>query len=149
MQCYCLIRNDYSATYVGATKDLTHRLRQHNGEIKGGAKYTKKSLKQGYTWFIAFTVGEFPNWNETLKFEWKLKHISLKYKNQNPLLKRILSVVELLNSEKSTSTGELFNSFKNPLYITLYIQNKNTEKINNDTIKNQIILKNDELLKNN
>ena len=27
-------------TYVGMTNDFFHRLRQHNGEIKGGAKYT-------------------------------------------------------------------------------------------------------------
>ena len=29
-------------SYVGMTNDIFKRLRQHNGEIKGGAKYTSK-----------------------------------------------------------------------------------------------------------
>ena len=36
---YLLLSTDHS-TYVGATVDLDHRLRQHNGEISGGAKAT-------------------------------------------------------------------------------------------------------------
>ena len=32
---YCLIREDSGATYIGATVDMAHRLRHHNGEIKG------------------------------------------------------------------------------------------------------------------
>lgn len=30
-----------STYYIGKTTDLTKRLRQHNGEIAGGAKYTR------------------------------------------------------------------------------------------------------------
>ena len=35
-----LLQSNTGLTYVGATVDLDHRLRQHNGEIKGGAKAT-------------------------------------------------------------------------------------------------------------
>ena len=31
-----LLESTNHATYVGATVNLDHRLRQHNGEIKGG-----------------------------------------------------------------------------------------------------------------
>lgn len=30
-----------NSLYCGVTNDLSRRLRQHNGEIKGGAKYTQ------------------------------------------------------------------------------------------------------------
>ena len=37
--------------YCGVTNDLKNRLKQHNGEIKGGAKYTRsrRPLKLVYT----------------------------------------------------------------------------------------------------
>ena len=39
-QFYIIINNNY--TYAGVLPDPKRRLRQHNGEIKGGAKYTLK-----------------------------------------------------------------------------------------------------------
>jgi len=36
-----LLRCADNTLYCGITTDLTKRLRQHNGEIVGGAKYTK------------------------------------------------------------------------------------------------------------
>ena len=43
---YLLVSSD-SGTYVGATVDLNRRLRQHNKEIKGGAKYTSSKIGNG------------------------------------------------------------------------------------------------------
>lgn len=37
---YCLINASRRRTYVGSTNHLERRLRQHNGELVGGAKYT-------------------------------------------------------------------------------------------------------------
>ncbi|MGM0481031.1 MAG: GIY-YIG nuclease family protein [Pseudomonadota bacterium] len=36
-----LLKCSDNSYYCGITNDLTRRLRQHNGEIKGGARYTK------------------------------------------------------------------------------------------------------------
>ncbi len=36
-----LLKCANNSLYCGITNDLTKRLRQHNGEIKGGAKYTR------------------------------------------------------------------------------------------------------------
>ena len=36
-----------NCTYIGATNNLKQRIRKHNGEIKGGAKYTTKKVKAG------------------------------------------------------------------------------------------------------
>ena len=59
-------------TYVGATVDLARRLRQHNGEIQGGAKYTRLGAKG--SWSIVFTVEGFREQREALQFEWAIKH---------------------------------------------------------------------------
>jgi len=61
------------ASYVGWTVNLARRLRQHNGEITGGAKYTTR----GGPWRFAATVtGEGGWWTRTqaLQFEWAWKH---------------------------------------------------------------------------
>ncbi len=39
--CVYLLRCADGSLYTGATCDLTRRLRQHNGEIAGGSRYTR------------------------------------------------------------------------------------------------------------
>lgn len=50
------LRNTHNQrTYLGVTNNLTRRLRQHNGEIKGGAKYTT-AFKGDGTWEVEYLV---------------------------------------------------------------------------------------------
>ena len=44
---YLLINNVHNRTYLGITNNLKRRIRQHNCEIKGGAKYTSRNLCNG------------------------------------------------------------------------------------------------------
>ena len=39
-----LLECGYDSFYCGITNNLERRLKQHNGEIKGGAKYTRSHL---------------------------------------------------------------------------------------------------------
>ena len=55
--------------YVGCTTDVERRLRQHNGEIKGGAKYTSKHRP----WKLMCTYGTYANRSEAMKAEKALK----------------------------------------------------------------------------
>jgi predicted GIY-YIG superfamily endonuclease len=71
---YCYILNDKLShkTYVGYTIEPTRRLRQHQGIIKGGAKYTSQRGDWEYLAIIASP--EFTH-NTALSFEWHVKHV--------------------------------------------------------------------------
>ena len=67
--CYILTslhEKYFNETYIGFTDDPLHRIRQHNGEIKGGAKFTKRRRP----WKLILVISNFPNKIAALKFEW-------------------------------------------------------------------------------
>ena len=61
-------------TYVGSTNDFCRRLKQHNGDLKGGAK----ASRAGRPWVCACIVRGFANRSEACKFESKWKISSRK-----------------------------------------------------------------------
>ena len=111
--CYCL-ESSTKFTYIGSTIDPDRRLRQHNRLLSGGAKATGRS--EG--WKRICCVTGFPDERSALQFEWKWKHDSRKLKG-TPLEKRLQALESLLNSEKSTSTSQLFSTFLGPLCLYL------------------------------
>ena len=76
--CYVLRSNGLgygrrSRTYAGYTVDPIRRIRQHNGELSGGAWST--SSRQG-DWSFAFIVcSDGFDRHLALSFEWHLKHL--------------------------------------------------------------------------
>jgi predicted GIY-YIG superfamily endonuclease len=56
--------------YVGMTTDVKRRLRQHNGEIAGGGKYTAKHRP----WELRIIYGPYASRSDALKAEYALKH---------------------------------------------------------------------------
>jgi predicted GIY-YIG superfamily endonuclease len=84
---YCLRRTkpDGKRTYVGYTMNLKRRLRQHNGEIAGGAKSTR-----GAQWEVMFYVSGFPSKKIALSCE-KRFHL-LRTRNRPAGLAKILNM---------------------------------------------------------
>ncbi len=76
--CY-MIHHNFQNTYVGITNDFTHRLKQHNGIIKGGAKATKKYED----WVLGYYISGFENKNNVLSFEWHMHHPNGKRKKDS------------------------------------------------------------------
>jgi structure-specific endonuclease subunit SLX1 len=110
-----LLVSSSGATYVGATVDLDRRLRQHNKEITGGAHATGAKVAQGETWVRAAHVSGFPDWQATLQFEWRWKHISRKYPaKMYPLERRMKALKELLSLERSTSKAKAYSEWPSP-----------------------------------
>lgn len=97
---YVLTSSEGKQTYVGATIDIERRLRQHNSEIRGGAKYTtSKSVHSTSYWSRLLHVDGFQTKIEALQFEWALKHYSRKLAKKyysSPLSKRIFALQLLL-----------------------------------------------------
>lgn len=104
------------STYVGATVDLDHRLRQHNCEIKGGAVATSIKVKRGETWRRVCHVAGFPSWQAALQFEWRWKQLSRKMIGsvKNPLERRGVALENLLALERPTSKAVAYSEWLSP-----------------------------------
>ena len=68
--CYCLCDKTRGYSYVGITNNFTRRHRQHNGELVGGAKYTRAHRP----WSTLFKLHGLQTHQQVLQFEWAMKH---------------------------------------------------------------------------
>ncbi len=91
---YLLTNNVNNCTYVGITNNPDRRIRQHNGLLKGGAKYTTSRKGEG-TWdYYGFILGL--NKSLALSIEKKIHIYSKKTAGANPLEKRINCINNIL-----------------------------------------------------
>lgn len=63
-----------TSTYTGMTVNLRRRLRQHNGEISGGAASTRRRGAQPGGWAPVIIISGFRSTSHALRAEWMLKH---------------------------------------------------------------------------
>ena len=91
---YLLVNTKNNCTYIGCTNNPIRRLRQHNGELVGGAKYTS-SRKQDGVWNY---FGHILNLEkcQALSIEKKIQIRSRKTKGATPLEKRLNCISKLL-----------------------------------------------------
>lgn len=114
-----LLVSTSGATYVGATVDLDHRLRQHNKEIKGGAVATSVKVTRGETWHRHCYVSGFPTWQSALQFEWRWKQIYRKLPRgktagPSPLENRMKALGILLALDRPTSKAMAYSEWSEP-----------------------------------
>lgn len=74
--CYILYSQVANKTYIGYTVDFSHRLRQHNGEIVGGAKRTHRWRP----WKPLCVIRGFYDNSSALRFEYRLQHPKMRIK---------------------------------------------------------------------
>ena len=121
--CY-ILRNKMEChknrTYNGFTNNPKNRLRQHNQEIKGGAKYTSRYGNK--TWEIYALLTGFPDSKNALQCEWRIKHPNNKRKRPikyNSPSGRIKGLNEVLKLNRWTNNSIIDNdSFQLTLWIT-------------------------------
>lgn len=69
-KCYLLRSLVNNRIYIGYTVDFNRRIRQHNGEITGGAKKTKNFRP----WTPVCIIEGFQDQSTALRFEYRLQH---------------------------------------------------------------------------
>ena len=92
------IIHNRGATYAGVSPDPVRRLRQHNGEIVGGAKYT---TGKGAGWEHICLVSGFQDKIQSMQFEWAVKHVAPR--NAGGVVNRIKKLYTVLNKSNWTS----------------------------------------------
>lgn len=94
---FYIIQNKGS-TYAGVSPDPVKRLRKHNGEISGGAKYT---LSRGSGWTHICLVHGFQTKIQALQFEWASKHVPPR--DAGGVINRLKKLFILFNKTQWTS----------------------------------------------
>lgn len=96
-----LIENSGS-TYVGVSPTPARRLRQHNGDLAGGAKYT---TSRAPGWRHVIQVTGFQTHTQALQFEWAWKHMPPR--GAGGVRNRVAKLELLLQKERWTSRSPL------------------------------------------
>lgn len=112
--CYILhntFEPDKNKTYNGYTINPIKRLRQHNQEIKGGAKYTAKWGNK--SWKIYVVIKGFPDVHNAMQCEWKIKHPNNKHKRPKKYTTpegMVMGLNEILHHDKWTQNTQICTS---------------------------------------
>lgn len=118
--CYILKNSDNNRTYNGFTVNPKRRLRQHNQEIVGGAKYTKKHGNKNWEMYVL--INGFPDEVNALQAEWRIKHPDgrrkrpIKYSSPAG---RIKGLAEVLRLKQWTKQSTVLND---SLKLTVWIK---------------------------
>lgn len=104
---YCLTNQAGSHTYVGVTNDMRRRLRQHNGALRGGARYTRRHKT---IWRLLFVVDDLPDRRTALQLEWRLHRRALPSPRGSPFGRgaagrRALQLQRALSMERVTASA--------------------------------------------
>lgn len=98
--CVYWIRNG-ARHYIGATVDAERRLRQHNGELAGGAQRTSRAAGG---WRFECVITGFRTWREALQFEWAFQHHSRRCRG---VATRAAALERLLRARRWTTNAPL------------------------------------------
>lgn len=105
--CYILKSAVSNRTYIGYTVDFNHRIRQHNGELVGGAKRTRRFRP----WYPICIIYGFYDSSTALRFEYRLQHSSPKRKAGEDAL---IFTLQTLTKIISNGDGSVIKDNKMP-----------------------------------
>ena len=130
--CYILKCDNW--TYNGCTNNFERRIRQHNGEIKGGAKCTSKRGP----WSPYCIITGFQDNVEALQTEWRIKRVEgkrrpIKYSGPKG---RIKGLNKILQMDQFTSKSQRLIK---DMELTIYLDKEYYELL--EELPENILLK--------
>ncbi len=93
---YLLVNDTTCNTYLGVTNNPSRRIRQHNGEISGGAKYTHS---HGKNWRFYLLVDNLTK-SEALSYERICKNKRRHGKGKTPLERRLCIIYDVVGEDR-------------------------------------------------
>ena len=109
--------------YIGMTNNFTRRIQQHNGILKGGAKFTKKRQD----WNPILMIDGFKNKQQAMQCEWALKRRNKQ--NISGIIGRFIQLQCLWNRNRWTSKSPLISD----QMIHIYVEKKYKHLLTIDT----------------
>tara|TARA_B100001057_G_C22148608_1_gene681109 strand:- start:158 stop:526 length:369 start_codon:yes stop_codon:yes gene_type:complete len=106
---YLLTNTQNNRTYLGITNNSERRIRQHNGDIKGGAKYTHSFKGNGY-WNYKLHITNLSK-SEALSIERTIKNKRNQFRGKEGLSKKIDSLSQM-STQYEHSQVILFDDMK-------------------------------------
>ncbi|KAG9250291.1 GIY-YIG catalytic domain-containing protein [Emericellopsis atlantica] len=105
----------HASLYIGSTPNPPRRLKQHNGEAKGGAARTSRDKLR--PWEMIAIVSGFPSSTAALKFEWALTnpHLSLHIPDESRM---VVSSQKKRNGRPRRPPHNLKSIFSNVFILT-------------------------------
>ena len=128
--CYVLQNTDEkykNLTYIGSSNSPFERLKCHNRELSGGAKYTRKGK-----WRIYMLFSGFKKYADVLSFEWRLKHPNGIKRNESKycgINGKIESLCHIISLDTWGKKENLLKSNDIILYTTINIIEKNISNL--------------------
>ena len=113
---YLLEHSIHSRTYLGITNNSNRRLRQHNCDLKGGAKYTT-GFKGDGIWSYYVCISNLTK-SESLSIERTAKNKRRRAKGITPMEKRLSVLLPLLDSYPNCIVEYFTDDDINSLVIT-------------------------------
>ena len=90
--CYVIQSTITNKVYVGYTVNFARRLRQHNGELVGGAKKTAR----GRPWKPICVLSGFYDQSSALRFEYRIHKTKIKKRRTEDGVQHVIRVISSL-----------------------------------------------------
>jgi predicted GIY-YIG superfamily endonuclease len=113
-------KEDLNKTYVGMTNNIKRRIRQHNGLLVGGAKYTSKYSPTNWNYLLI--LEGCPDNINSFQCEWRFKYPNnnRKKSGKKDPVNKLNSIINLLLTADKWTNSSIHNI--NDLTLTIYVE---------------------------